>query len=377
MYKVLIVQQVIPNYRIEFFRSLYHELKQNNIELTLIYGDRSDSYKSGQGELNIEFGEYVKNHYFKIFGTYLCYQPIIHKINQYDLIIVEQANKLVLNYFLIILKHFMKFRLGFWGHARNLLINNNHWKNKISSLYIKKSDWWWAYTKGVKEFLVTSGFPSSKISVVQNSFNTTGLKECLLNIDNSEIIKLKEELEIIGNNIAIYCGGFYSEKKIEFLLDCCEQIRNEIPDFHMIFIGKGPDLDKIINSSKRNNWIHYEGLKFGKDKVKYFKIAKFQLIPGAVGLNVIDSFALNTPLITTYSNNHGPEFEYIENDKNGIITNNTKRDYSRKVIELMKTDTNLNLINECNKSSHIFTLDKMIQNFKIGIIKCLNQKNFE
>ena len=43
--------------------------------------------------------------------------------------------------------------------------------------------------------------------------------------------------------------------------------------------------------------------------------ANLMLIPGLVGLAVVDSFAAQCPVVTTDFRGHSPEFEYIEWDK--------------------------------------------------------------
>src|SRR5690606_24414217 len=157
----------------------------------------------------------------------LCWQPVISQLKDKDLIIVEQANKLVLNYFLIIFCIFSNKKFGFWGHGRNLQADPESWRNKFKLFFFNKCDWWWAYTKGVKDFLVLNDFPSHKITVVQNSFDTNILKNEIADIEENEILSLKDEMGIIGDNIAIFCGGIYREKRIDFLLECCYIIKKK------------------------------------------------------------------------------------------------------------------------------------------------------
>src|SRR6202000_1466341 len=90
----------------------------------------------------------------RIFRAHLSWQPVLRYIRGHDLVIVEAANRLLINYFLIILRPVWKFKLGFWGHGRNLQAPPDSPGNKFSAMFIKKCDWWWAYTNGVKKFLI-------------------------------------------------------------------------------------------------------------------------------------------------------------------------------------------------------------------------------
>ena len=89
------------------------------------------------------------------------------------------------------------------------------------------------------------------------------------------------------------------------------------------------------------------------------------------GLGVVDSFAMQTPMITTSSPTHGPEVEYIENGINGLITNDNIKDYSNTVINTLKTDGYNQLIEGCKLSSKVFTVENMVNNFRGGVISCL------
>ena len=163
MKKVLIIQRIVPEYRIAFFNLLKLELEKENIELSLIYGDKSSTYKSGAFFYELEWGELIINKIIKIGNLQLCWQPITRFLKNKDLIIVEQSNKLILNYFIIVARHFWKNKLGLWGHGRNLQAQPNSWANKFGLYFITKCDWWFAYTNSVKNFLIKSKYPENNI----------------------------------------------------------------------------------------------------------------------------------------------------------------------------------------------------------------------
>ena len=375
MKKVLIIQQIIPHYRIDFFNLLRAELAKENIELSLIYGNSSTTYKSGV-ELNVlDWGKVVENKIIRIGAAQLSWQPLLKYVKEQDLVIVEKSNKLLLNYFLITTRKFRRFKLGFWGHGRNLQSNSNSWSNKFARLFLKKCDWWFAYTNSVKEYLIKNKFPTNKITIVQNAIDTKSLQQHYLEISNDEIHALKNQLRIQGENVAIFCGGMYANKRIDFLLEACYRIKKSIPDFHMIFIGAGDDAYKITKAAGSNKWIHYVGPKKGLDRVIYFKLSSIQLMPGLVGLGILDSFALQTPIITTNYEYHSPEVDYLINGQNGIITANTLEDYTRKVVEIFKNNKYFELIEGCQISAQKYTVEKMVSNFKSGILQCLELNN--
>lgn len=373
MKKVLIIQQIVPHYRIDFFNLLKVELAKENIQLNLIYGKSSAGYKSGQEFNVLEWGKVLENKIIKIGAAQLVWQPLIKHVKDHDLVIVEKSNKLLLNYYLMATRKLSNFKLGFWGHGRNLQSKADSWSNQFGILFLKKCDWWFAYTISVKEYLIRNKFTPNKITVVQNAIDTKSLQQRYSEISEGEIHAIKNQLGIQGENVAIFCGGMYANKRMVFILDTCYRIKKSIPDFHMIFVGTGEEAYKIEKAAGETNWMHYIGAKKGLDRVIYFKIASVQLMPGLVGLGILDSFALQTPIITTNYEYHSPEIEYLVNGQNGIITDNDIDKYSEVVIDILKTNQFKNLVKGCIDAARQYTLEGMVQNVKEGIVSCLRQ----
>ncbi|MDX2072288.1 MAG: glycosyltransferase family 4 protein [Haliscomenobacter sp.] len=372
MKRVAIIQRTLVQYRQEFFDGLKNALAKEGVELTLIYGKQSNEEGLKKDEVELSWSKYVPNIEIKFGGRTLIWQPCLQELKGKDLIIVESANKLILNYLLMISRRVFKAKLGFWGHGRNRQDTENSFANQFKYLFLKQCDWWFAYTSGVKDFLIEKGYPQSQITIVQNAIDTQFIQQEYAQTTELEVMELKKELGIEGEQVGIFCGGIYPEKRIDFLLEACLNIKKEVPNFHMIFIGSGIDALKITNAAMQYPWIHYVGPKFGKDRVKYFKISTLFLMPGLVGLGILDAFALETPIVTTRYEFHSPEIEYLEHGKNGLIVANTIDQYSRAVIQLLLSGDYVQMLGNCRESAKKYTIETMVENFKTGILQALN-----
>jgi glycosyltransferase involved in cell wall biosynthesis len=372
MKKVLIIYKFLPQYRKEFFNLLKIELAKHRIELELIYGKSTNTDVLKRDEVDIEWAKFIPNRTLKIGKTEFLWQPCLKYLKDKDMVIVEGANRLIVNYYLMIGRHFSKYKLAFWGHGRNLHEDIGSFRNRFKYLFMNKCDWWFGYTKGTKNFLLSNNYPESKITVVQNAIDTLSLRKYYSDIKECEINELKDQLGIKNCETGIYCGAMYPDKKLDFILETCHRVKKEIPEFDMIFIGSGIDSYKAQEASNTNNWIHYVGPKFGIDRIKYFKISSIQLMPGLVGLGILDSFAMETPIITTNFPFHSPEIDYLESGINGIITNDNLDDYSQTVIDTLKTKKYVDLIKGCKLSAEIYTVETMVENFKNGVLSCLS-----
>jgi glycosyltransferase involved in cell wall biosynthesis len=377
MKKVLINYKFLPQYRVDFYHLLRAELLRYDVELQLIYGQSNKQDALRNDETKIEWAQFIPNSRFYIGKTELLWQPCLEQIKGKDLIIVQSENRLILNYWLVVSRCFLKRRLAFWGHVYNMQDNVDSRRNKIKLKLLHYCDWWFAYTNNVKSFLIESGYPANRITGVQNAIDTRALKTYYAQIGDEEINKLKTELGITGSNVAIHCGGMYPGKNFDFILQTCFLVKKAIPDFHMLFVGAGVESDKINKAAANADWIHNIGPKFGNDRVIYFRIASVQLMPVLVGLCVLDSFAMETPLITTDHPFHSPEIDYLENGKNGIMTKFDQHEYAQTIIDILKERKYIDLIEAGKASAEKYDLQNMVENFKNGILLCLNYENLK
>lgn len=376
--KVVVVYKNMPHYRVAFFELLRKELEKDGVNFVLIYGQPSEKDKKKKDTIELDWAVKIKNKIIKIGNRELYWQPCFKYIKDADLVIVEQASKLLINYFLLVLNKLKMTRLAYWGHGKNFQdISANFIAEKIKVLLSNKVHWWFAYNNTSKRAVMDLNFPESRITNVQNTIDTKSLLQHMNDISQEELDICKKELNLIGNNVALYAGGMYKEKRLDFLLDACKIIKKNIPDFEMIFIGGGIDDYKVKQASEENDWIKYVGPKFSREKTKYFMLSKIQLMPGLVGLGVIDSFAYGVPMVTTNISYHSPEIEYLENGENGIIVSDPDdlEEYAESVIRLLKDDYMLEkLKNGCSISKRKYTNETMVNNFRLGVLKALEVK---
>ena len=124
-----------------------------------------------------------------------------------------------------------------------------------------------------------------------------------------------------------------------------------------------------------NDWMHFVGPKLGEERVKFFKIADVLLMPGMVGLAILDSFAMKTPLITTDHFYHSPEIEYLENYWNGLMVPDALESYSEAVVRVLNSKKMMADLKKHSRESALkYTIEQMVRNFVDGVLKSLEMK---
>jgi glycosyltransferase involved in cell wall biosynthesis len=369
---VTIIYRFMPQYRYDFFCGLKDELQKDNVVLNLVYGKYKHYDKNDT--VDIDWGMPVKNKVLKIGSHQLTWIPTPKKtIQESDLIILMQENKILSNYPLLLQSILRKKKIALWGHGVNYQAKNNSLGNRFKKFYARKVHWWFAYTEKNAERIALMGVNPNQITVVENAIDTQALVGAAAQVTINDLAGLRKEKQIGDGPIGIYCGAMYEEKRIDFLIEACLSIRKTVPNFEMIFLGAGIEAYKVGNASGNYPWIHYLGPKFGADRVPYFKMAHVFLMPGLVGLAILDSFALEVPLITTKYEFHSPEIDYLVNGENGIITENDLNSYTQEIVNILTNrECRTKLISGCQKASLKYTNENMVRNFAQGIKRSLS-----
>ena len=124
--KVTIIQRILPHYRVPFFEALYCELARDGIELQLIYGQEYPGTVPRSELLKHPWTIRIENRYLNTPLGQVVWQACLSHLQDSDLIVVEQANSLLLNYWLMISRGRRQHRLAFWGHGRNFQARSGH-----------------------------------------------------------------------------------------------------------------------------------------------------------------------------------------------------------------------------------------------------------
>lgn len=375
--KVAIIWSHIPQYRVRFYEVLRDKLDQMGIELVLIYGQPSPKDALKKDAVDLHWGRKIHNVYFTIGRWVFCWQPALSLVRDADLVIVEMANKMFINYFLLLLNSLRLKKIAFWGHGRNFQAKNvdgfSEWIKRVLST---KVHWWFAYNNTSAKIVEALGFPNTRVTVVQNAIDTSKLINELGKLKCEDLEQVRREIGVTGRHIGLYVGGMYPEKRLNFLLDSLLYIREQIPDFEMIFIGSGTDAYLIEDMSRKYSWLHYLGSKFNTDKVPYFALSHLFLMPGLVGLAIIDCLAMGLPLITMKNSLHSPEIEYLHTRENGVMVDSQDdpKIYAQAVIDLLNDENErLKLVEGCKTSASKYTIENMANNFACGIQLALDK----
>ena len=216
--------------------------------------------------------------------------------------------------------------------------------------------------------------PRERITVFRNAIDTTAISQQKATITPAEIEALRAERFAGSANIGVYIGGLYAEKRVPFLLEAARAVRAQVPDFQLIVIGGGVDAHLVQAAAASEPWIHALGPMFGREKTLVASLGKVFLMPGLVGLGVLDSFAYGMPMVTCDLPFHSPEIDYLKDGVNGVMVRNAGSvdDYAGAVARVLTDDAHRAMLT-ANAAEAIgdYTIEGMAERFADGVIQAL------
>ena len=373
---VAIVNRIAPQYRRKFYELLKRRLNDEAVNLVLVHGQPGAEEALKRDYVPVSWALQTRNRTLRIGDREVCWQPCLRHVLSADLVVVHPEARNLVNYVLFALHVAGRLRLASWGVGVSQVRarRSNRLAEFLKRYMARRVHWWFAYTNRSARDLLSSGFASERITVVNNAIDTTGLIAANDRVTDSEVRMLRSLLGIEGRHVGVFVGGMIEDKRVPFVLESCLLVRQKVPDFEMILLGAGPDQRFAEMYAERYPWIHYVGPVFDDARVPYFRLAQLALQPGNVGLVVLDCLALETPLVTSAVPYHGPEIEYLSDGVNGLVVSDwtSPQAYASVVAETFQSPTLIDRLRRgCRETRGEYTVEGMVDRFAEGVVEAL------
>lgn len=377
MKKVVLVNYRLFHYRMELLNRLRKVCADRGIEIHLVHGQATKREEQKKDCGFLPWADVVVNRYVSIGNKDILWQPFPAQHRDADLVVLMQENRLISNYPWLFLRGLHRSKVAYWGHGRNFQSTRptglfEKWKQ----LLVGRVDWWFAYTDVTKDILLSDGYPSERITVLDNAIDNESFVADLAAISDARLADLRHQLDLpAGAQVGLYCGSLYPDKRLDYMVAAADKIRSALPDFHLLIIGDGPSAGEIKAAAASRPWLHWLGVRKGIEKAEYFRLAHVVLNPGLVGLHVLDSFCAGTPMVTTADARHSPEIAYLKDGENGLVVTGDAEVYANAIIDLFQNPPHYaQLQARALADAQRYTLRNMVEHFADGIERCLNME---
>jgi len=364
--KVLIIQPVIPEYRLPFFRTL---ILNARFDITIFAG-KSVSW----GPVSCEESEEIADLRYEVcplFGGKIFWQKNISIPEHYgpgDVLVLSGAPRLLSNLLLMIQARLKKMKIIWWGQGWTVGLKT--WQLIFRQQMMKLVDVVILYTmKEVSEY-VAAGFNNNRVFGINNTIGTLEIAEQRLKWN----MKRLQEFKLSQGFSRPFRLLFVSRLKKKTFLSLAIAALEMLPkaQYELIVIGDGPELNsyqaeaRSVGVEDRVSWL---GAIYDEDLLApYFLTASCFIYPGAIGLSLLHSFAYGLPVITHNNiRNHGPEFAALVDGVNGLTFEEGNSDsLASKISELCGNAALLRSMREnaleCIKKD--FSMGHMVKTFE-------------
>lgn len=367
---VSIIQNQMAHYRIPFFDRLRSVLSGDEVDLNVAYGDY-DGRPSASGydkilTSNLSWGTPFPRIHLP-FG--LIWHPVISTVRGSDLIIAQHAARLSTNYLLAALKPFHAYRLAFWGHGWNhQAATSSSMAERVNTTVGKRADWYFAYTESVRSGLIERGYDGARITAVQNAVETPAPPT------KEDMASMWQEfgLDSACHKMALCCGTLTARRQLDDLIAAAGMVAKDIPEFVLVIAGSGDEQHKAARAAQENPNIKFAGRALGARKCALYEASQFAVLPGLVGLGIVDAFHHGLPPLVTDYPYHSPEISYLEDGKNGMIVDQGAAGLADGMRRMLR-DSSLRerLAHGSRATGTKITMNQMVANFTEGILSSL------
>lgn len=377
-YRVLIAHQsTIPHYRVRFYE-LLEQMRPRHWTFEVAY----DTRETRRPRLYLEpvdhraFGFPVLDApvtLIRLGGRRVVWQHCILKGRRYD-VIVTDTHMTDIAYPLLTLYRMAGKRHIFWGHLRDMNVEQTgavkELGQRLKLWFIKHSDFFFAYTEGMKQQAIAAGVEDGRIHVMNNTIDTVSERKAYLEL-LPDRAALRARLGVEGRKVLLYVGRLIHGKRIGFLLEAFTALFRRDPAYHL-FIAGGGDEERLVRDCQRelgNRAITILGPISAREELAPVCTASdLYVLPGSVGLAPLQAICYNLPVVAFGLATHGPEFEYLGPDNSVILPGHTSpQQFADAVPGILDTFSPPSRREQLYGSIAHLTLESMVERFIAGV----------
>ncbi len=365
-WNVLIVQRILPPYRLGFFKALS---RSERLQATVACGEASKA--SGLESILTTHDvrvEQVKNHYFGKNETLVIQQGIFGKVRSknFDVIIVEFNPRIVTNLLIFFYSKLCGIPLIWWGHGIRP-------RERFQSLYTYFSKAAAAnifYSQSGADKLISLGVPAERAIVAWNS------------IETEEIDALIQDYVPSQRTDILYVGRLIPAKKTELLVRSYAKAVKEMDlEANLTIVGEGSaraKLEGLIAEFGIGDRVHLVGSAYQQsDLAPYFNRSRLSVSPGYIGLSAIHSMAYGLPMLVADAEPHSPEIAAIKDNVNALFFQADDIEHcARMLTQLYRDEAGLVRMSEAARRTvrEQFSVKAMVSAFEQAIDQASKRK---
>ncbi|MBN2012314.1 glycosyltransferase family 4 protein [candidate division KSB1 bacterium] len=198
-------------------------------------------------------------------------------------------------------------------------------KEKYVLLFLKVADGIITFSQAGEKYLISRGIDGRRIRTAPNTLDTERLIALFQHVRKTispTNFRLKHGISP-DTAVFIFTGRLKPEKKLSHAIEALSLLQNQVENVRLIIIGDGENLETLRAAAREleiENHVMFAGAIYDDELLaEWLTLSDAMIVPAYAGLVIVHAFCFGLPVITTYDNTHGPEFEYIKSDFNSLV----------------------------------------------------------
>jgi glycosyltransferase involved in cell wall biosynthesis len=229
-----------------------------------------------------------------------------------------------------------------------------------------------AYTDRGRDALIESGVPAEKVFVTRNTLDTERLMKIADGVTADDLSGVRHNLGIGDKSVLLMMGRLLPEKRVDVLIEAVRLIGDMHEDVALIVIGDGVERRRLEEQAGGLGRVRFLGPIYDeRELAPYLLVADLLVIPGRIGLTCVHGFTAALPSVTASAEvvHQSPEYDYIENESNGIlIPDLSPGAFAQTISEVLRDrDRLLDLSRSARRTAGSLSMGNMVEEFVKGV----------
>jgi glycosyltransferase involved in cell wall biosynthesis len=351
---VLVLQEQIPPYRVPFFRFLANEMDRRDLDLRVL----SSSALPGLDELG--FGHQRA----PVATGGLSALGAIHRQRPLALILphssrfapVAAATRLQQ-------RRGRKQLLWGMGMARRYGIalpdDSPPASEAIRRSMLSACDHYLSYTEISTRSLFKVGYEATRITTLNNAVEQIAAPEEAMNAQR-----------VPGQ--MLFVASLVEDKEPLAAVAIADRLRSIAQGTTLHIVGDGPLRNQCEQAASSREWVDYHGTQRGPQLRDLALSSDMAIIPGRVGLAILEMASAGLPMATSAASLHGAEIAYLKDGVNGVFLDRNINLAAKEIAALLTDRPAVERMrNEAIGTARMHTVQDMAANFSAGVAMCL------
>jgi len=353
---VLIIQEQVPHYRVPFFRFLADELGSRDLGLRVV----SSSVLPKVDELGFPHQRVLASRWgLSAFRTICCQRPTV-------LVLPHSGRFAPVATTTRLLQSHGRKQL-FWGVGLARRYGGASERDRrqaaeeaVRRLMLSVCDHYLSYTEISTTNLLNSGYDAARITTLNNAVEALATPEQAMTAQ-------RVPLQIL------FVASLVEEKEPLAAVAIADRLRLLAPGASLHIVGDGPFRPQCEQAANGREWVHYHGAQRGQSLRELALKSDIAIIPGRVGLAVLEMASAGLPMATFAASRHTPEIAYLKDGINSLFLSGDIN-VAAKELEALLTDRPAleSMRKEALSTASKYTVRGMAVNFADGVMASLS-----